>query len=65
MMQDTSWHSQVSKAGVKIEDTASPTSQWIRIADAEGKGFAEAYPTASEFNPDSINTILQATKWPI
>ena len=42
------------KAGVAIEDTASPTSQWIRIADAQGKGFAEAYPTASAFNPDSI-----------
>lgn len=42
------------KSGVAIEDTASPTSQWIRIADAQGKGFAEAYPTASAFNPDSI-----------
>jgi len=42
------------KAGVRIEDTASPTTQWIRIADADGKGFAEAYPTASEYNPDSI-----------
>ena len=42
------------KAGVKIEDTASPTTQWIRIADAQGKGFAEAYPSAAEFNPDSI-----------
>jgi len=42
------------KAGVKVEDTASPTSQWIRIADVEGKGFAEAYPSAAEFNPDSI-----------
>jgi flagellin-like hook-associated protein FlgL len=42
------------KAGVLIEDTASPTTQWIRIADAEGKGFAEAYPSAAEFNPDSI-----------
>ena len=42
------------KAGVKIEDTASPTSQWIRIADSQGQGFAEAYPTAADFNPDSI-----------
>ena len=42
------------KAGVKIEDTSSPTSQWIRIADSQGNGFAEAYSDASEFNPDSI-----------
>ena len=42
------------KAGVKIEDTASPTTQWIRLADADGAGFAEAYPKASELNPDSI-----------
>jgi len=40
-------------AGVKIEDTASPTTQWIRIADAQGNGFAEAYPSAPEFDPYS------------
>lgn len=41
------------EAGVKISDTASPTSQWIRIADAQGNGFAEAYPSAPEFDPYS------------
>ena len=41
------------EAGVKIADTASPTSQWIRIADAQGNGFAEAYPSAPEFDPYS------------
>ena len=42
------------KAGVAIEDTALPTSQWIRIADAEGVGFAEAYPDSPEYNFNSI-----------
>ena len=42
------------KAGSKIEDTASPTSQWIRISDSQGKGFAEAYPDAPEYDPYSI-----------
>ena len=42
------------KAGVKIADTASPTTQWIRIADAKGKGFAEAYPSSPEFDPYSL-----------
>jgi len=42
------------QAGVKIEDTAAPTSQWIRLADSSGVGFAEAYPKASEFDPNSM-----------
>ena len=37
------------KSGSEIKDTGSPTSQWIRIADAEGKGFAESYPDAAEY----------------
>ena len=39
------------KAGVKIADTASPTTQWIRLADSQGNGFAEAYPSSPEFDP--------------
>ena len=39
---------------VAIEDTALPTSQWIRIADAEGVGSAEAYPDSPEYNFNSI-----------
>ena len=31
-----------------------PTSQWIRLADSQGLGFAESYPTASELYPDSM-----------
>ena len=42
------------ESGVKIEDTASPTSQWIRLADSSGVGFAESYPNAAEYNPDSM-----------
>jgi len=42
------------KAGVAIEDTALPTSQWIRIADAQGVGFAEAYPSSPEYDTNSI-----------
>jgi flagellin-like hook-associated protein FlgL len=42
------------KAGARIEDTASPTSQWIRISDSQGKGFAESYPDAAEYDPYSM-----------
>ena len=42
------------KAGVKIADTASPTTQWIRLADSQGNGFAEAYPSSPEFDPYSL-----------
>jgi flagellin-like hook-associated protein FlgL len=42
------------KAGSKIEDTASPTTQWIRISDSQGNGFAESYPDAAEYDPYSI-----------
>ena len=41
-------------AGVRIEDTSLPTSQWIRLADSQGVGFAESYPAASEYDPDSM-----------
>lgn len=43
-----------TKAGSKIEDTASPTSNWIRISDSDGKGFAESFPAAAEYDPFSI-----------
>ena len=42
------------QAGVRIEDTANPTTQWIRLADSQGLGFAESFPTASDYNPDSM-----------
>ena len=41
-------------SGVRIEDTSKPTSQWIRLADSQGVGFAESYPTASQYDPDSM-----------
>ena len=42
------------KSGSLVQDTGTPTSQWIRIADAEGKGFAEAYPMSSYYDADTI-----------
>ena len=40
-------------SGVRIEGTSKPTSQWIRLADSQGVGFAESYPTA-QYDPDSM-----------
>ena len=42
------------KAGTKITDTAKATSNWIRLADKGGKGFAEAFPSAADY--DSTTT---------
>jgi flagellin-like hook-associated protein FlgL len=42
------------KAGTKIDDTAKATSNWIRLADKGGKGFAEAFPSAADY--DSTTT---------
>jgi len=42
------------KAGTKITDTAKATSSWIRLADKGGKGFAEAFPSAADY--DSTTT---------
>ena len=42
------------KAGTKILDTAKATSNWIRIADKGGQGFAEAFPSAADY--DSTTT---------
>ena len=41
-------------AGTKIEDTGGSTSQWIRLADAAGNGFAESFPLASEYDHTTI-----------
>ena len=37
-------------AGTKIEDTGGSTSQWIRLADEGGNGFAEAYPLTAQYD---------------
>ena len=37
-------------AGTKIEDTGGSTSQWIRLADKGGKGFAESFPLAAQYD---------------
>ena len=42
------------KAGTSIKDTAKATSNWIRLADKTGKGFAEAFPGAADY--DSTTT---------
>jgi flagellin-like hook-associated protein FlgL len=41
-------------AGAKIEDTGGATSQWIRLADEGGKGFAEAYPLTAQYDHTSV-----------
>ena len=41
-------------SGTVIQDTGTPTSQWIRIADDSGNGFSEAYPMAPDYNAQSI-----------
>jgi flagellin-like hook-associated protein FlgL len=40
-------------AGTKIEDTGGSTSQWIRLADEGGNGFAEAYPMSPGYDHTS------------
>ncbi|SVC17042.1 uncharacterized protein METZ01_LOCUS269896, partial [marine metagenome] len=42
------------KAGTKITDTSKATSNWIRLADKGGQGFAEAFPSAADY--DSTTT---------
>ncbi|MBT7740246.1 MAG: flagellin [Opitutae bacterium] len=42
------------RAGTDIKDTAKATSNWIRLADKGGKGFAEAFPSAADY--DSTTT---------
>ena len=37
-------------AGTKIEDTGGSTSQWIRLADEGGNGFAESYPLSPSYD---------------
>ena len=41
-------------AGTKIEDTGSSTSQWIRLADESGNGFAESYPLSPSYDHTSM-----------
>jgi len=41
-------------AGTKIEDTGGSTSQWIRLADKGGKGFAESFPLASQYDHTNL-----------
>jgi flagellin-like hook-associated protein FlgL len=41
-------------AGTKIEDTGGSTSQWIRLADEGGNGFAESYPLSPTYDHTSM-----------
>jgi len=40
--------------GTKVEDTADPNSNWIRIGDKSGKGFSEAYPDSPSYDHNSL-----------
>jgi flagellin-like hook-associated protein FlgL len=42
------------KSGAKIQDTGGATSLWIRLADEDGKGFAEAYPMSPEYDHTNL-----------
>lgn len=41
-------------SGAKIEDTEDVSSNWIRIADVNGKGFSEAYPKATSYDHNNL-----------
>jgi len=41
-------------AGTTIEDTGGATSQWIRLADESGNGFAESYPLSPYYDHTSM-----------
>jgi flagellin-like hook-associated protein FlgL len=40
--------------GAKIQDTSGATSLWIRLADQNGKGFAEAYPHSPVYDHTNL-----------
>lgn len=42
------------ESGSKIVDSADVNSNWVRIADKSGKGFSEAYPSASLYDHNSL-----------
>ena len=42
------------RSGAKIQDNYGATSSWLRLADKGGEGFAEAFPTAADY--DSATT---------
>lgn len=42
------------KSGTKIQDNYGATSNWLRLADKSGKGFAEASPTSPEYNKNNL-----------
>jgi flagellin-like hook-associated protein FlgL len=41
-------------AGTTIEDTGGATSQWIRLADESGNGFAESFPLSPYYDHTSM-----------
>ena len=41
-------------SGTKVEDTADPSSNWIRIGDKNGKGFSEAYPDSAFYDHNNL-----------
>jgi len=42
------------EAGTKVDDSGGSSSLWIQLADQDGNGFSEAYPSAAEFDPFSL-----------
>ena len=41
-------------SGVPVQDSSGPNSNWIRIADKTGAGFAEAYPDAPFYDHTNL-----------
>ena len=41
-------------AGAKIIDSSDVFSSWVRVADVNGQGFAEAYPDAPLYNHNNL-----------
>ena len=41
-----------ASAGTDISDSNGANSKWIRIAESNGSGFAEAHPTAETYNQE-------------
>jgi len=42
------------QSGARIQDTGDQNSLWIRLADKDGKGFAESYPTSPVYDHTSL-----------
>ena len=42
------------QSGARIQDTGDQNSLWIRLADKDGNGFAESYPTSPVYDHTSL-----------